>query len=240
MTWSLVQTNGAENNVVAFPGPVTSGNLLIVAVDSDVEGGGVSDNLGHTWTPLGTPIHTDDDQYLAWWYAIALTSGTPTVTYSGSGSFRAIIVAEFATDSGSLTLVEATNQELVSGGTAFSSPAATAVNPGSLFLGAAGSDNGSTGDYSAVSPGAIAVQQAFSGTDRLGLQWFEQGPGTDTVDWTSANPFSGAVGIAVFGGGIQQIRPDADIATTGWATAPLWSKVDESSPDGTVITATAS
>jgi hypothetical protein len=38
----------------------------------------------------------------------------------------------------------------------------------------------------------------------------------------------------------QQIRPDADIVTTGWSTAPLFSKVNESSPGGTVITATAS
>jgi hypothetical protein len=38
----------------------------------------------------------------------------------------------------------------------------------------------------------------------------------------------------------QLIYPDADVSTTGWATAPLWSKIDEASPDGTVITATAS
>ena len=37
------------------------------------------------------------------------------------------------------------------------------------------------------------------------------------------------------------VSPTDDITTTGWATAPLWSKVDEdpASPDGTVITATA-
>jgi hypothetical protein len=37
----------------------------------------------------------------------------------------------------------------------------------------------------------------------------------------------------------QQIRPDADITTTGWTTAPLWSKVNDSS-DSTVISSTAS
>ena len=36
----------------------------------------------------------------------------------------------------------------------------------------------------------------------------------------------------------QILLPDADIATTGWATAPLFSKVNDSS-DATVITATA-
>ena len=36
--------------------------------------------------------------------------------------------------------------------------------------------------------------------------------------------------------------PDADVTTTGWATAPLWSKVDDdpASPDATVITGAAS
>jgi hypothetical protein len=38
---------------------------------------------------------------------------------------------------------------------------------------------------------------------------------------------------------LQQLRPDADVVTTGWSTAPLYSKVNDSS-DATVITATAS
>lgn len=38
----------------------------------------------------------------------------------------------------------------------------------------------------------------------------------------------------------QTARPDADVSTTGWSTAPLFSKINESSADGTVITATAS
>jgi len=42
------------------------------------------------------------------------------------------------------------------------------------------------------------------------------------------------------GGPPQTLRPDADIVTTGWATAPLFSKINETSADGTVITATAS
>jgi hypothetical protein len=40
----------------------------------------------------------------------------------------------------------------------------------------------------------------------------------------------------------QRLNPDADVTTTGWTTTPLWSKIDEdpASPDGTVISATAS
>lgn len=39
----------------------------------------------------------------------------------------------------------------------------------------------------------------------------------------------------------QQIRPDADVATTGWTTTPLFSKVDEATTDDAdFITSTAS
>jgi len=38
----------------------------------------------------------------------------------------------------------------------------------------------------------------------------------------------------------QQLRPDADLATAGWSTAPLWSKIDEDTPDGVTITGVAS
>lgn len=37
----------------------------------------------------------------------------------------------------------------------------------------------------------------------------------------------------------QRIRPDADNLDGGWTTAPLWSKVDEETAQGDVITATA-
>jgi hypothetical protein len=39
----------------------------------------------------------------------------------------------------------------------------------------------------------------------------------------------------------QTIHPDADVTTTGWTAAPLWSKVDEEvADDGDFITSTAS
>jgi hypothetical protein len=41
---------------------------------------------------------------------------------------------------------------------------------------------------------------------------------------------------------LHAVSPTDDITTTGWTTTPLWSKIDEdpASPDGTIITATAS
>ena len=38
----------------------------------------------------------------------------------------------------------------------------------------------------------------------------------------------------------QLWRPDSDIVTTGWTTAPLYSKIDEASPASDVISSTAS
>lgn len=49
-----------------------------------------------------------------------------------------------------------------------------------------------------------------------------------------------ALQSALSGAPPQTLRPVADVATTGWTTTPLFSKINESSPDGTVITATAS
>lgn len=40
-------------------------------------------------------------------------------------------------------------------------------------------------------------------------------------------------------GGIQTLLPDADVTTTGWTTAPLYSKLNDGT-DATIITATAS
>lgn len=64
-----------------------------------------------------------------------------------------------------------------------------------------------------------------------------------TMSWTS--PFGSddrAVSVCaiadVEGAEPQVILPDADIVTTGWSTAPLWSKVG--AIDGTTITSTAS
>lgn len=57
---------------------------------------------------------------------------------------------------------------------------------------------------------------------------------------TSLDSGDAPTGWADAGGPPQTLRPDADIVTTGWATAPLFSKINETSADGTVITATAS
>lgn len=60
-------------------------------------------------------------------------------------------------------------------------------------------------------------------------------------DWSFTCPFS-HIAVAVVHTIIptQKIRPDGDIVTTGWSTAPLWSKIEEETPDGTIISGVAS
>jgi hypothetical protein len=57
-----------------------------------------------------------------------------------------------------------------------------------------------------------------------------------SVSGVSVGGFVAALRPAI---SIQQIRPDADNAAGGWTTTPLWSKVDEASAGGDVITATS-
>lgn len=58
--------------------------------------------------------------------------------------------------------------------------------------------------------------------------------------WTTSCDFSHVATALISSFVSQAIRPDADVTTTGWTTTPLWSKIEEESADGTVITATAS
>jgi hypothetical protein len=48
--------------------------------------------------------------------------------------------------------------------------------------------------------------------------------------------------LTIVHGTLHAVSPDADTTTTGWTSTPLWSRIDEdpASPDGTVISATAS
>jgi hypothetical protein len=51
--------------------------------------------------------------------------------------------------------------------------------------------------------------------------------GTNATDETTLVEWNGTVA----GGGAQVLRPDSDLATNGWKTAPLWSKLDEETAD---------
>jgi hypothetical protein len=91
-----------------------------------------------------------------------------------------------------------------------------------------------TKSASAVAMSADIDQSAFGNVANAGsisVTWYFDDLGVATADW---------LGPTAGGSPPQTLRPDADTADGGWTTTPLWSKVDEASADGTVITATAS
>lgn len=83
----------------------------------------------------------------------------------------------------------------------------------------AGGGSGTTVQYAQIGP--------FFANCTVRIAHMLVGSAASTSDWLG-QPASG-----------QVILPDADIATTGWSTAPLFSKINDNS-DATVITATAS
>jgi hypothetical protein len=96
------------------------------------------------------------------------------------------------------------------------------------------------GDQTVIHTGALSSWVTGSS--------YEISPSSGEVfNWTlsSSATADNWAGVAVSyidpGGGAspQQVRPDGDLATTGWTTTPLWSKVDEASAGGDVISATA-
>jgi hypothetical protein len=99
-----------------------------------------------------------------------------------------------------------------------------------------------TGGYTQQPAGGITAFGSF----QLAMQYLiVAATGTYASTCTTAAGANSNNLIATFKGSttpptVQTLRPDADTTTTGWTTTPLWSKIEETSADGTVITATAS
>ena len=77
-------------------------------------------------------------------------------------------------------------------------------------------------------------------SSRSAAAWAESPPGSvhvrDAGAWKEAKAVhvrDGGVWKEVFKFFIGFIRPDSDIETTDWTSTPLWSKLDEVSPDDT-------
>lgn len=84
--------------------------------------------------------------------------------------------------------------------------------------------------------------QNFGGTTMDTISWGNVATSVTSSTQAPAGYDGLAIGTTGYFGPVstgQIILPDADTVTTGWTTAPLFSKVNDSS-DATVITATAS
>lgn len=169
-----------------------------------------------------------------------LGTNTLTATVAGPGADRARLVVWVIEDADPITPLRAT---VKAGGdsAASSSLNAPAVQATDLIIDLLTLD--STGHSPAVGANQTSEYSTnwvtsfeLAGSSQLGsdgaaMSW----------TWTTACPYSHiAVAVVHTADVMQELRPDADIDATGWATAPLWSKIEEAAADGTVVTGVAS
>jgi hypothetical protein len=108
---------------------------------------------------------------------------------------------------------------------------------GSGSFGCIGNSSGSRAITQGASFGEISeVATTVGGNCTLETEFANSG--INTVNWSVTAGDVALMAIFELAGG-QVLLPDADVATGGWTTAPLFSKVNDSS-DATIITATAS
>lgn len=116
-----------------------------------------------------------------------------------------------------------------------------AIAAGSVIVGGVYIDSGDS--HNATAGTEVWDRNNGGGPSSAGVYRIESGAGSYAVSgsWTGSSGYTGAaVAYLSATGPPQTLRPDADVTTTGWTTTPLWSKIEETSADGTVITATAS
>jgi hypothetical protein len=229
---------------------VTIGNIIVVAWGGfgDVTATGVSDNLGNVYTRVervrGTGATSD-----MWWAPVR-----------AGGSITTITVAHPSTQFVWMTASELTGADIeapaVGGGTAAANanPSVWVTNKtipaNGLAIGMnSDSTNGTqtAGANSGTPSTAISLVLWFNGAgNESGALAYAAAGGTDVTGFTGT--IANGTSVAHAGAGaifspaptLTTARPDADTTTTGWTSTPLWNKIEESSPDGTIVTATAS
>lgn len=205
----------------------------------------------NTYTVHGTPTQVGNYRIvLATAYAASglASSSTITVTFSDSVAARQACASSFLSVLDSSPLDDTAGDALTDPPEAnpvWTTGTLTTTQDGDLLVGL--SYNGGlfastptspcveTHDFQVGTPADNTVTMLYrlatsAGNYTPGGQWNSDA----WIGW-------GAFGIALKASTItlDQVLPDADITTTGWSTAPLFSKVNDAS-DATVITATAS
>lgn len=253
-----IQFKGFSNNSgtpgsprsVTFDDPVTAGSLIVVVVSRYCnfavrQAGVVTDDAGGSYAQVESPGswydagNTDFQMFVAENHPGGTTEVICTWTGTGSGyeQMIAVEVPGVATSS-ALTDSEIVDTET----TASTTPVVGTVTPGAAGdLLVAASQTSSW----AVNPGVSGDWAKIADVDDgLAIAW-QVAPSTSDVSgtWTLSGADEMIGGVAAFaaaaGFTLDTVLPDADIVTTGWTTAPLYSKVNDAS-DASVITATAS
>jgi hypothetical protein len=98
MAYALVQSNHTKGNTLgslAFPGAVTAGNLLELAISYDAGATITTVTGGGTWVRAGTS-QTDagNGQKAERWYCLSATGGATTVTWNGNPNGVGVVIKE--------------------------------------------------------------------------------------------------------------------------------------------------
>lgn len=238
---------GGTSIVITAPaGGFAAGSLLVfwcTCQDGTFDVTSIADTHSNTYTVLSATRITlgGSAAVLAYGFLTNAVAAGDAITATITNTGGAIQVAEFSgVASGPF---DVSQKASIAFDTAFSSGAtATTAQADELVFG---------GNYANNSGVAFAPGSGFTEIDDAAFftSWDAQtqykvvsATGAQTSTATASAAVAGLAAVATFKGATapQTLRPDADTVTTGWATAPLFSKVNEASADGTVITATAS
>lgn len=242
-----VGSNGGNSTTVTVPKPFgTTEDDLLVMIGFAHEGGLDFDFSLTGWTHITHPTPRTGSMMCALWKWAGSSEGA-SYTFdnnipAGGDDCILTVIAIVGADPAS-PIASWTDTETVAGGGNGDPPASNTVTSGDyLALAIIGSDDNTE---ATVPSGYTEVLSVIDSGDGMTLAVGSLA----ATGVTSVNP-----GAFVSGAGdyiaatllikgdvtsLTQGRPDADVTTTGWSSTPLWSKIEESSPDGTVISATA-
>lgn len=231
-------------------GGAAAGNLVVIGLYNTNSSGdvtGVTDSKGNTYTlsatPLAQTIQGDVKTVMA--YSIldtALVNGdTITVTLSASEYMVVNIVAVSYSGLGATpvdqqgAVKDDTFPQTQPVGSSLTTTEADELLVSWIVSANIGTAT-ATANWTAraSSPGVTVPNYLFEDRIVSSTGTYNSAPTWSADDYWNAHTMTFKTGVT-----LDTVLPDGDITTSGWSTAPLYSKINDSS-DATVITATAS
>lgn len=213
MGYSVLQTNHDKSSStiasLAFPGAVTAGSLLVMAISYDagqtinaVSGGG-------TWARVGTSqLDSGDGQRAEWWYCQNATGGATTVSWTTAGgpdpSGAAVVIAEISAVATAPALdAQDTTKAFAAGSTTADANTSNNITPagsGELLLSAIYDQSGDAPTFTAGTGWTLAIAEPGTAgvTGAVALEWKTGGSGAQNAAWTTNQTGTITVEIAAF------------------------------------------
>lgn len=239
--------SAATSTVTVPAGGVAAGALVVVAGghwDGSITLSSVADARSNTYSTPITKV-SGADVSLGVAYAILATAlqAADVITLTWSANTFMTVISGFVSYTGIAASSPLDQSNSGAGtGTTLNSGGITTTQADELILGIGGAADNETWTKSAAFTNKRVDATASDFLALLVEDLIVSSTGTYTSVPTMTNSDLWASIIVSFKAvtvATQAVRPDADTTTTGWTSTPLFSKINESSPDGTVITATA-